>query len=293
VEKDDPPAKAITLHDRFAGGGHDRRGFINAMMKLVASAAAARLLAGSVTANPAVAAMVAEDDKRLDGRMVHWPGAAGHQLFGYMAIPKKHPRKPAAVLVLHDSRGLQADMKDVARRLAVAGFIGLALDVLAPQGGTPADEERARQMIGALDLAEATADGVATINWLSRHRLLNGKVGVLGFGWGGTMADRLAVAAGPALSACVAYYGPPPPPAEAGKVKAAVMLHDAGTGDGGDAGAAPWSDALRAAGVDVRHFDYPGTQHGFDNETLAARYDGAAAALSWRRTLAFFREKLA
>jgi len=293
VDEDDPPAKAITLHDRGADGSHDRRGFMSVMTKLAGGAAAAGLLSASVTANPAVAAVVAEDDKHLDGRMVHWPGAAGHQLFGYMAIPKKHPKKPAAVLVLHDSRGLQAYSRDVARRLAVAGFVGLALDFLAPQGGTPADEERARQMIGALDLAAATADGVATINWLSRHRLLNGKVGVVGFCWGGAMADRLAVAAGSALNACVAYYAPPPPPAEAAKVKAAVMLHHAGTDEGVNAAAAPWTDALRAAGVDVRRFDYPGTQPGFHNDMSAARYDDAAATLSWARTMTFFREKLA
>lgn len=293
MDEDDPPAKAIARHDRLTDGSHDRRSFMSVMAKLAGSAAAAPLLAATVAASPAIASIVAEDDKRLDGRMVHWAGAAEHQLFGYMAIPKKHPKKPAAVLVLHDSRGLQAYTRDVTRRLAVAGFVGLAPDFLAPQGGTPTDEDRAGKMIGALDLVAATADGVATINWLSRHRLLNGKVGVVGFGWGGAMADRLAVAAGSALNACVAYYGTPPPPAEAGKVKAAVLLHHAGTDDEGDAGTAPWTDALRAAGVDVRRFDYPGTQHGFHDDMSAARYDDAAATLSWARTMTFFREKLA
>jgi carboxymethylenebutenolidase len=224
--------------------------------------------------------------------MVHWPGANGHQLFGYMAIPKKHAKKPPAVLVVHENRGLQPYTRDVARRLAVAGFVGVALDFLSPQGGTPADEDKARAMIAALDISAATADGVATIDWLAAHKLLSGKVGVVGFCWGGAMADRLAVAAGPALKAAVAFYGPPPPPADAAKVKAAMLLHYAGSDDRVNAGAAPWVQALQAAHVDVRRFDYPGTQHAFHNDTSAARYDEAAATLAWDRTTTFLREKL-
>lgn len=293
MNDEDLKARAIALYDRFTHGGHDRRGFMKDMTRLAGSAAAAQVLIASIAANPAAAAVITEDDKRLDARMVHWKGANGHQLFGYMAIPKKHAKKPAAVLVVHENRGLQAYTKDVARRLAVAGFVGLAIDFLAPQGGTPADEDKARSMIGALDLAAATADGVATIDWLADHALLSGKVGVVGFCWGGAMADRLAVQAGDKLRAACAYYGPPPPPADAAKVRASLLLHYAGTDDRVNAGAAPWVDALNAAGADVQRFDYPGTQHAFHNDTSAARYDAAAAQLSWDRTVAFFREKLA
>jgi len=289
---DELKARAIALYDRFTHEGSDRRRFMADMTSLAGSAAAAQMLVASIAADPAAAAMIAEDDKRLTAKMVHWKGAQGHQLFGYMAIPKKHVKKPAAVLVVHENRGLQPYTKDVARRLAVAGFVALAIDFLAPQGGTPGDEDKARQMIGALDLAAATADGVATIDWLAADHLLNGKVGVVGFCWGGAMADRLAVT-GPALTAACAFYGPPPPATDAVRVKAAMLLHYAGNDDRVNAGAGPWVEALRAARVDVRRFDYPGTQHAFHNDTSAARYDAAAANLAWDRTIAFFREKLA
>lgn len=289
---EDLKARAITLYDLFTHGGQDRRSFMADMTRLAGSAGAAQLLIASIAADPAAAAVVAENDKRLNAKMVHWKGADGRQLFGYMAIPKKHPKKPAAVMVVHENRGLQPYTKDIARRLAVAGVVGLAVDFLAPAGGTPADEDKARQMIDALDLGAATADGVATVRWLAAHKLLNGKVGVVGFCWGGAMANRLAVAAGPALAAVAAYYGPPPPPGEAAKVKSAVMLHYAGSDDRVNAGATSWTEALTAAHVDVRRFDYPGTQHAFHNDTSAARYDAEAAALSWDRTIAFFREKL-
>ena len=285
-------ARAIALYDRFTHGAQDRRSFMADMTKLAGSAAAAQILVASIAANPAAAAIVAEDDKRLDARMVHWQGANGHQLFGYMAIPKKHARKPAAVLVVHENRGLQAYTKDVARRLALAGFVGLAIDFLAPHGGTPVDEDKARSMIGALDLADATADGVATVDWLAAHHLLSGKVGVVGFCWGGAMAARLAVQCGEKLRAACAFYGPPPPPADAAKVRASLLLHYAGNDERVNASAGPWVQALATAGADVQRFDYPGTQHAFHNDTSAARYDAAAAQLSWDRTIAFFRTKL-
>jgi carboxymethylenebutenolidase len=290
---EDIKARAIALYDRFTHGGQDRRTFMVDMTRLAGSAAAAQILVASIAADPAAAAVIAEDDKRLTATMVHWAGANGHKLFGYMAIPKKHAKKPAAVLVVHENRGLQPYTKDVARRLAIAGFVGVALDFLSPEGGTPADEDKARTMIGALDIPAATADGVATIDWLAVHKLLSGKVGVVGFCWGGAMANRLAVTAGPALKAAVAFYGPPPPPADAARVKAAVQLHYAGTDDRVNAGATPWVEALQAAHVEVQRFDYPGTQHAFHNDSSAARYDAAAANLAWDRTITFLREKLA
>jgi len=293
MDEDDLKNRAIALYDSFTHGALGRRTFMADMTRLAGSAAAAQMLVAAIAADPAAAAIVAEGDKRLNAKMVYWSGAHGHKLFGYMAIPKKHAKKPAAVLVIHENRGLQPYTRDVARRLAVAGFVGLAVDFLAPQGGTPADEDKARQMIGALDLVSATADGVATIDWLRGHRLLNGKVGAVGFCWGGAMADRLAVNAGPALAAACAFYGPPPPPSDAARVKAAMLLHYAGNDDRVNAGAGPWVDALRAAHVDVRRFDYPGTQHAFHNDSSAARYNAEAAGLAWDRTIAFLQEKLA
>lgn len=292
MDDQDLKARAIALYDRFTHGAQDRRAFMADMTRLAGSAAAAQMLVAAIAADPAAATIIAEDDKRLNAKMVHWPGANGHQLFGYMAIPKKHAKKPPAVLVVHENRGLQPYTRDVARRLAIAGFVGVALDFLSPQGGTPADEDKARTMIGALDISTATADGVATVDWLAAHKLLNGKVGVVGFCWGGAMANRLAVTAGSALKAAVAFYGPPPPPSEAAKVKAAVQLHYAGTDDRVNVGATPWVEALQAAHADVQRFDYPGTQHAFHNDTSAARYNAEAANLAWDRTIAFLRERL-
>jgi carboxymethylenebutenolidase len=295
MDEDDLKARAIALYDRFTHGAQDRRSFMTDMTRLAGSAAAAQAMVAMIAASPAGAAMIAEDDKRLDMKdRVAWIGANGHLLHGYMAIPKKHHRKkPAAVLVIHENRGLQPYIKDVARRLAVEGFVALAIDYLSPQGGTPADEDKARTMIGALDLPTAVADGVATIDWLSKQKLLNGKVGVVGFCWGGAMANRLALAAGPQLAAASVFYGPTPPPAEAASVKAKMALHYAGNDDRVNAGAGPWVDALKAAGVSVTRYDYPGTQHAFHNDTSTARYDAAAAALAWDRTIKLFKETLA
>lgn len=293
MDDEDLKARAIALYDRFTHGMQDRRAFMADMTRLAGSAAAAQILVATIAADPAAATIIAEDDKRLTARMVHWPGANGHKLFGYMAIPKKHAKKPSAVLVVHENRGLHPYTRDVARRLAVAGFVGVAVDFLSPQGGTPADEDKAREMVAALDIPKVIADGVATIDWLAANKLLSGKVGAVGFCWGGAMTDWLAVAAGPSLKAAVAFYGPPPPPSEAAKVKAAMLLHYAGSDERVNAGAGPWVQALQAAHVDVRRFDYPGTQHAFHNDTSAARYNEAAATLAWDRTIAFLREKLA
>jgi len=289
---DEITAHAIRLYDRFTHGMQDRRAFMADMTRLAGSAAAAHLLVQAIAADPAAAAVIPEYDKRIDSKMVWWKGAGGHRLFGYMAIPRKHAKKPAPILVVHENRGLQPYTRDVARRLAVAGFVGVALDFLSPEGGTPADEDKAREMIAALDPGAAAADGVATIQWLAADHLLNGRVGALGFCWGGGMVDRLAIEAGAALTAACAFYGPPPPAADAAKVKAAMLLHYAGNDGRVNGSATPWVDALRAAHVDVRRFDYPGTEHAFHNDTAAARYDPRAANLAWDRTIAFFREKL-
>lgn len=296
TDKDGLKARAIALYDHFTHVSHDRRAFMAEMTKLAGSAAAANVLIGSIAANPAAAAIIAEDDKRLDIKpKAAWMGPNGYVIHGYMAIPKKGKRKKIApVLVVHENRGLQPYTCDVARRLAVAGFVGIAVDFLSGQGGTPqGDEDKARTMIGALDMTKAIADGVASIDYFSKQPTLNGKVGVVGFCWGGAMVNRLAVAAGDKLQAGVAFYGPPPPPSEATKVKAAMMLHYAGTDERVNAGAGPWVEALKAAGDDVTRFDYPGTQHAFHNDTSAARYNEAAATLAWDRSIAFFREKLA
>lgn len=286
-------ARAIAIHDRFTHTTHDRRAFMAEMTKLAGGTAAATALIASIAADPAAAAIVPADDPRLKTGTIDWDGAGGHKMNGYYARAVGLDTKIPAVIVVHENRGLQPYTQDVARRLALAGFAALAPDFLAPVGGTPANEDEARTKIGALDLPAAVADADATIAWLKTHKRITQKIGIVGFCWGGAMVDRVAVAAGAQLGAGVAFYGPPPPPEEAAKVKAPLMLHYAAADDRVNAGAGPWVAALKAAHVDVRRHDYPGTQHAFHNDTSAARYDAAAAQLAWDRTIAFFKEKLA
>jgi carboxymethylenebutenolidase len=286
-------SRAIALHDHFTHVSHDRRAFMAEMTRLAGSAAAAQALIAAIAANPAAAAIVPENDPRIISATVRWPGAGGHEMQGYLVRAKGTKGKLPAVIIIHENRGLQPYTRDVARRAALAGFLALAPDFLSPAGGTPASEDAAREAIGKLDLAATVADGVATVNHMTARKLSNGKVGVVGFCWGGAMVNRIAVAAGHALAAGVAFYGPPPPPAEAAKVKAALLLHYAANDERVNAGAGAWVEALKAAGVSVQRHDYPGTEHAFHNDTAQARYNAQAANLAWDRTIAFLKEKLA
>lgn len=289
----DLTAQAIKLYDDYTHRHLDRRRFFADLTKLAGSAAAAQALALSIAANPAAAALVAPEDKRVKARWGTLPGGNGKPLKAYLAEPVDAARRHPGVLVVHENRGLNAHIQDVARRLAVAGFVGLAVDFLSGAGGTPADEDRAREMIGALNLPDAVKDGAAAINWLRQSKHTNGKAGVVGFCWGGAMVNRIAVEAGNALSAGVAFYGVTPPPTEAASVKAPMLLHYAGNDERVNAQSGAWVDALKAAGVSVTRYDYPGTEHAFHNDTAAARYNKAAAELAWGRTIAFFKEHLA
>lgn len=289
---DDIRARAIALYDRFTHEGHDRRAFMAELTKLVGGAAAAGALLAGITADPAAAAIVAADDKRLNTRVVTWSVGPGRQMSGYMAIPAKARGKLPAIVVVHENRGLNDHIRDIARRLALDGYVALAPDFLTPGAGTPTDEDAARGKIALLDLQQTTADGVATIRWLKTDRFTTGRIGTVGFCWGGALVDRLAVAAGDTLTAAVAYYGPAPDPAEAGKVRAAMLLHFAGLDDRVNAGGRPWAAALAAAHVDATMFEYPGVNHAFNNDTSPERYDKAAATLAWDRTTAFFARHL-
>ncbi|HYC64201.1 MAG TPA: dienelactone hydrolase family protein, partial [Reyranellaceae bacterium] len=186
---------------------------------------------------------------------------------------------------------LNDHIRDVARRMGLAGFRALAPDFLSPSGGTPADENAAREAIGKVDLAKATSDAVAMLDELSKSSR-GGKVGAVGFCWGGAFVNRLAVAAGDKLDAGVSYYGPAPDPAEAVKVEAALMIHLAGLDERVNRTGFPWVTALRQAGKKVTFFLYEGANHAFNNDTSAERYDKAAADLAWRRTLRFFGRHL-
>ncbi len=283
-------AEAIRLHDRFTHEGGDRRAFMADMTRLAGGVAAAELLLGAIAADPAAAAIVAEDDARLETSYVDWADS-GRQGRGYLVRPRGAGRL-SGVIVIHENRGLTPHIRDVARRMALAGHVALAPDLLAPLGGTPADEDAGRAMIGKLDLAAATADALAVSRWLARGRRSSGRIGVVGFCWGGAMVDRMAVAGGRAIDAGVAYYGPAPNPSEAAKVQMPLLLHFAGLDDRVNKGGEAWAAALKAAGKDVTAWTYPGVNHAFNNDGSAERYDPAAAALAWGRTTAFLAEHL-
>jgi len=278
---------AIELYDRYTHKGLDRRVFMARMVALAGSVAAAEALIGSIAASPAAAAIVPADDGRLTTRTQDLVG--GYK--AYVAEPRTRSLK-STVLVIHENRGLNDYVRDVARRLGIAGFRAVAPDFLSPSGGTPSNEDAAREAIGKLDLAKSVSDAVAMLEDLSKSSR-GGKVGAVGFCWGGGFVNRLAVAAGDKLDAGVPFYGPAPDPSEAAKVKAPLLIHDAGLDDRVNRTSFPWVEALRAAGKSVKFCLYEGVNHAFHNDTSAERYNKEAAELAWKRTLAFFKQHLA
>ena len=277
---------AIYLYDRFTHEGTDRRAFMAEMVKLAGSVAAAEMLIAGIAASPAAAAQVAENDPHISTRTQTLTG--GYK--AYVAEPRNRSLK-ATVLVVHENRGLNDHIRDVARRVALAGYRAVAPDMLSPSGGTPANEDAARDAIGKLDLGKSVADAVAIVDELAKSSR-GGKVGAVGFCWGGGFVNRLAVAAGGKLAAAIPYYGPAPDPAEAPKVEAAMEFHNAGLDERVNAASFPWIAALRSAGKTVKFFLYDGVNHAFNNDTSAERYNKPAADLAWKRTLAFFKQHL-
>jgi carboxymethylenebutenolidase len=278
--------QAILLYDRFTHEGMERRAFMAEMVKLAGSVAAAELLIAGIAASPAAAAQVPENDPHLTTRTQTLAG--GYK--AYVAEPRTRSLKPT-VLVIHENRGLNDHIRDVARRLALTGYRAVAPDMLSPAGGTPPNEDAARDAIGKLDLAKSVNDAVAMVDELAKSSR-GGKVGAVGFCWGGGFVNRLAVAAGSKLAAAVPYYGPAPDPSEAPKVQAAMEFHNAGLDDRVNSTSFPWISALRKAGKTVKFFLYDGVNHAFNNDTSAERFNKPAADLAWKRTLAFFKEYL-
>ena len=281
----------IDLYDAYTHEHLDRRRFMRRMAELAGGTAAAAAIVATIEANYAQAAMIAPNDERLAIERVTYPGAAG-DIEGYLARPASGGDKLPAIMVIHENRGLNPHIEDVARRAALDGFVALAPDFLSPLGGTPDDPDAARDMIGKLDAAQTTENAVATVAYLSSHPQSAGKVGVVGFCWGGALTNQTAVHA-PNLGAAVAFYGRQPTAEEAAQIKAPIMLHYAGLDERINAGIEDYETALKAAGVDYTLYVYDGVNHAFHNDTSAERYDKAAADLAWSRTIEFFREKLA
>jgi carboxymethylenebutenolidase len=277
--------QAILLYDRFTHEGMERRAFMTEMAKLAGGMAAAELLVAGIAASPAAASITRDNDPHIFTRTQEMNG---YKL--YFAEPRTRSLKPT-VLVIHENRGLNDHIRDVARRFALAGFRAVAPDMLSPTGGTPANEDTARDAIGKLDVGKSVDDAVGIVAELKKSSR-GGKVGVVGFCWGGAFVNRLAVAAGDKLNAAVPYYGPAPSPAEAPKVMAPMLIHDAGLDDRVNATSFPWVEALRANKKTVKFFLYDGVNHAFNNDTSAERYSKAASDQAWARTVAFFHKYL-
>lgn len=281
----------IDAYDEYTHLTLDRRGFMQKLTTLAGSGAAAAAIMPMLAANQANAAMVEEGDARLEVADITYPGASG-EMKGYLAIPKDAAEKLPAVIVIHENRGLNPHIRDVARRMALEGFVALAPDFLSPNGGTPANEDEARAMFQSLDMANATANGEATRAFLAGHEKTNGKVGAIGFCWGGGMVNRMAVAS-PELGAGVAYYGSQAPADQVPAIQAPLMLHYAGLDERINAGIHAYKAALDANGKTYELHMYEGVNHAFNNDTSSARYDKAAADLAWSRTVEFLKKNLA
>ncbi len=283
--------EVLQLFDGYVHGHLSRRDFLaSASRYAVGGATAATLLA---QLSPSFAApLVASSDTRLKTSYEEFPSPQGYgTVRGYMAVPANAKGKLPAILVVHENRGLNPHIEDITRRLALEGFIAFAPDALHPLGGYPGDEDKARALFQKLDQAKSRADFVAAAGALKGLAQSTGKIGVVGFCYGGGIANYLATVM-PDLAAAVPFYGSQPPAAEVAKIRAPLMIHDAGKDERVLAGWPAYEAALKANKVEYQHFVYEGAEHGFNNDTTP-RYDEAAAKLAWSRTVGFFKAKLA
>ena len=280
--------RIIDLFDRYTHGGMSRRAFLDRLATVAGGAAAATALLPLLENNYAQAQTVAETDPRISTETVEIPGVPG--LKGYLARPRSGG-KHAGVIVIHENRGLNPHIRDVTRRTATDGFLALGVDYLSPMGGTPENEDQAREMIGKLKPEDVIASGRAALAYLEGRPDSTGRVGAVGFCWGGGAVGDLA-AAEPKLDAGVAYYGRQPSADKVGNIQAPLLLHYASLDERINAGIPAFEAALKAAGKAHEIHLYEGANHAFNNDTNAARYDKAAADLAWRRTIAFFRKHL-
>lgn len=269
----------------------DRRRFVQRMGLATAFGAATVAAGGMRGGSDVEAAIVASDDPRLATSRTSYPGATG-EVGCYLAMPADSTGPLPAIGVFHEDCGLVERIEDVTRRIALAGFVAIAPDFLSRQGGTPASKATARRLIGEPHATPTIGDAVAAIRFLEAHPTTTGKVGVTGFCWGGDLTHRAAVAV-PELDAAVAWHANPPPVEYAASVQAALMMHHAERDPRIETAVAAYAAALDAAGVAHTLFVYEGVEMAFEDDTNQARYDPAAAALAWQRTIDFLQVKLA
>lgn len=279
--------RIINLYDEYTHKPLPRREFLERLAQLTGGMTAALAILPLIETGCASAKRTQDDE--LHTEYVSWPGVQG-EMKAYLARPKRLKKYPA-VVVIHENRGLNAHIEDVTRRAALAGYLALAPNALAPLGGTPANEDEARQLFTTLKPEDNLENFIRAFGWLEKRPDCNGRFGCVGFCWGGAMANNLAVKV-PTLKAAVAFYGRQPAAADVPNIKAAVQLHYAEKDERVNAGMADYEQALKAAGTRYEQYQYSGVQHAFHNDTSAARYNEAAAKLAWERTLAFFEKHL-
>jgi carboxymethylenebutenolidase len=282
----------LVLFDAYVHGAIDRRGFLDKARKFAVGGVTAAMLLDQLNPTFAEAQQVPTDDKRIKTEYVPYPSTQGNEKTrGYLVRPANATGKLPAILVVHENRGLNPHIEDIARRFALDNFMAFAPDALAPLGGYPGTEDAARDLFGKLDRPKINEDMVAAATFLKNRPDCTGKVGVVGFCFGGGIAQMLATRM-PDLGAAVSFYGSSPAPEEAAKVKAPMLLHYAETDQRINAARPAWEAALKEAKVPFESYLYAGTQHGFNNDTTP-RYDEAAAKLAWQRTVDFFKKHLA
>ncbi|MBS0658886.1 MAG: dienelactone hydrolase family protein [Verrucomicrobia bacterium] len=283
----------LDLYDYYVHGQLDRRGFLERASKFAVGSLTAVALLEMLSPSYAKAAQVPKEDARVTSEFVKFPSPDGHgEGRGLLAKPAGPAAKRGAVLVVHENRGLNPYIEDVARRVALAGYTAFAPDALFPSGGYPGTDDAGRELQSKLDRAKMLEDFVAAARFVHGHAESNGKLGVVGFCFGGFVANTLAWRLPDLVRASVPYYGGQPPAAEVPKIKGALLLHYAELDTRVNAGWADYETALKAAKVDYAVHFYPGVNHGFHNDTTP-RFDPAAAELSWKRTLEFFGKWLA
>lgn len=281
----------LILFDAYVHGDIDRRGFLDQAAKFAVGGMTAAGLLAALSPDFAIAQVVPQGDPRITTERIDVASPSGYgSLKAYVAKPAGATGRLPGVLVVHENRGLNPHIEDIARRLAVEGYLALAPDALTPLGGYPGDEDKARALFAQLDQNKTRQDFLAAAGSLQGRPDVSGRIGVVGFCYGGGIAHMLSTRL-PDLAAAVPFYGNFPAAEEAARVKAPLLIHLAGIDERINAAWPAYETALRAAGVHYIAYQYPGTQHGFNNDTTP-RYDANAAQLAWERTLAFFKQQL-
>ncbi len=279
--------RIINLYDEYTHIPLTRTEFLRRLVLLTGSVTAAMAVLPMIEVNQAHAAITPDED--LFTERISYPGVNG-DMQAYVARPKAE-KKYAAVIVIHENRGLNGHIEDVTRRAATAGYLAIAPNALSPLGGTPANEDEARAKFQELKAEDNLQNFIKVFNYLPKRTDFNGITGCVGFCWGGAMANNLAVNV-PSLKAAVPFYGRQPKVEDVPKIKAALQLHYAENDQGVNAGIAAYEEALKNNKITYELYMYPGAQHAFHNDTAPSRYNEAAAKLAWQRTLEFFSKYL-